>query len=143
MPIPIKLANISNYKFICTTSYVIENGCKWRTLPKEYGKWHTIYVKFNRWSKNDTIAKAIDFSLWSLILVATKRQKLFNEGNSILLIDSTIIKVSTDANRSRNTQKRSIGRSKWGLTTKLHLCCTASYPVVFRLSPSNSHDANE
>ena len=63
MPIAIKLANISNYKFICTTSYVIENGCKWRTLPKEYGKWHTIYVKFNRWSKNDTIAKAIDFSL--------------------------------------------------------------------------------
>ena len=29
------------------------------------------------------------------------------------------------------------------LTTKLHLCCTASRPVVFRLSPGNSHDAPE
>ena len=28
-----------------------------------------------------------------------------------------------------------------GLTTKLHLCCTASYQVVFRLSPVNSRDA--
>ena len=30
-----------------------------------------------------------------------------------------------------------------GLTTKLHLCCTASCPVVFHLSPGNSHDAPE
>ena len=32
---------------------------------------------------------------------------------------------------------------KIGLTTKLHLCYTASCPVVFRLSPGNSHDAHE
>ena len=32
---------------------------------------------------------------------------------------------------------------KIGLTTKLHLCYTASCPVVFRLSPSNYHDAHE
>ena len=30
-----------------------------------------------------------------------------------------------------------------GLTTKLHLCCKASCPVVFHLSPGNSHDAPE
>ena len=29
------------------------------------------------------------------------------------------------------------------LTTKSHLCCTASCPVVFRLSPGNSHDAHK
>ena len=85
--------------------YIIENGCKWRALPKKYGKWHTVYVKFNRWSKNSTFAK---------ILSATKKQKLFNKENSVLLIDSTSIKVSLDANRSRNTQKQSIGRSKGG-----------------------------
>ena len=88
---------------MCAMLYIIENGCKWRVLPKKYEKWHTVYVKFNRWSKNGTIAK---------ILAAMKKQKLFNERNSVLFIDSTSIKVSPDANRSRNTQEQSIGRSK-------------------------------
>jgi len=31
--------------------YMCENGCKWRGLPKEYGNWHVIYKRFNRWVK--------------------------------------------------------------------------------------------
>ena len=72
-----------------------------------------------------------------------KKQKLLNEEDYILFIDSTSIKVSPDANRNKNNQEQSIGRSKEGLTTKLHLCCTSSCPVVFRLSPGNSHNAPE
>ena len=90
---------------MCAMLYIVENCCKWRALPKKYGKWHTIYVKFNRLSKNGTISR---------ILAAMKKQKLFNKGNSVLFIDSTSIKVSPDANRSRNTQEQSIGGSKWG-----------------------------
>ena len=51
----------TNYKFTCAMPYVIENGCKWMALPKKYRKWHTVYVKFNRWSQNGTIAKATAF----------------------------------------------------------------------------------
>ena len=51
-----KPAKVSNYKFMCAMLYIIENGCKWRALPKKYGKWHTIYVKFNRWFKNGTLS---------------------------------------------------------------------------------------
>ena len=29
------------------------------------------------------------------------------------------------------------------LTTKLHLCCTVSCPVIFRLSPGNSYNVFE
>ena len=43
MPIPRKPPEISNYQFLCALLYMIENGCKWRALPKKYGKWHTIY----------------------------------------------------------------------------------------------------
>ena len=53
------------------------------------------------------------------------------------------IKVSPDANKNKNNQEQSLGRSKWDMTAKLHLCCTSSCPVVFRLSPGNSHDAPE
>jgi transposase len=31
--------------------YRLENGCKWRKLPKEYGDWHVIYVRANRWAE--------------------------------------------------------------------------------------------
>ena len=58
-----KPAKVSNYKFMCAMLYVIKNGCKQMALPREYENWHTVYVKFNRWSKNGTIAKAIAFFL--------------------------------------------------------------------------------
>jgi len=32
-----------NLKFLNAVLYVAENGCKWRSLPKEYGNWNSIY----------------------------------------------------------------------------------------------------
>ena len=66
MPIARKPAKVSNYEFMCTMLYIIENGCKWRALPKKYGNWHTIYMKLSRWLKNSTSAKAITFFLQNL-----------------------------------------------------------------------------
>ena len=103
MPIARKPAKISNYQFMCAMIYVIENGCKWRVLPKKYGNWHTIYIRFSKWSRNGTIAK---------ILEAMKKQKLLNEEDYIFFIDSMSIKVSPDANRNTNNQKQSIGPSQ-------------------------------
>ena len=59
MPIARKSAKVSNYKFMCAILYIIENGCKWMALPKGYGKWQTVYVKFNRWFKNGTIDRIL------------------------------------------------------------------------------------
>ena len=52
------------------------------------------------------------FCLKNFILAATRKQKLFNKEGSVFFIDSTNIKVSSDVNRSRNTQEHSIGDSK-------------------------------
>ena len=57
MPIARKQAKIQNYKFMCAMLYIIENSFKWRALPKKDGKWHTVYAKFNRWSKNGSYEK--------------------------------------------------------------------------------------
>ena len=35
--------------------YIVENGCKWESLPKEYGDWHVIYVRTNRWAKKGVL----------------------------------------------------------------------------------------
>ena len=52
MPIARRPAKISNYKFMCTRLYTIKNDCKWRVLPKKYGNWHIIYMRFSRWSQS-------------------------------------------------------------------------------------------
>ena len=35
--------------------YVLAQGCTWRGLPGEFGNWHTIYVRLNRWAKGGVL----------------------------------------------------------------------------------------
>lgn len=106
MPKPRKRPTISNYDFLCALLYVIENGCKWRALPKEYGNWHTVYVRFNRWSKNGTIDR---------IFEALQNENIIDIRTKIVCIDSTSVKVHPDATGARRSNgKQSIGRSKGG-----------------------------
>lgn len=60
MPKQRKKSTISNCDFVRAMLYIFENGCQWRDLPKEFGDWHTIYVRFNRWSKNGTIERIFE-----------------------------------------------------------------------------------
>jgi transposase len=55
--LPTQRGNVSidNLTFINAILYICENGCKWRRLPKEYGNWHVVYKRFNRWVKDGVI----------------------------------------------------------------------------------------
>ncbi|MBB6593516.1 transposase [Ralstonia solanacearum] len=39
--------------------YVAEHGCKWRGLPARFGRWHTIYTRMNRWSRNSGLDRVL------------------------------------------------------------------------------------
>ncbi len=114
--------------------YIIENGYKWRTLPEKYGKWHTIYMRFSRWSQNGTIQR---------IFETLQEMNIIDNRTDVLCLDSTSIKVHSDASGARKTNgEQSIECSKGGLTTKIHLVCTsAKFSFVFLLSAVNRHDA--
>ena len=32
--------------------WILATGSQWRDLPKEYGKWKTVYERFRLWSRN-------------------------------------------------------------------------------------------
>jgi transposase len=87
MPVQRRKAEIENYDFLCAILYIIENGCKWRALPKEYGNWHSIYVKLNRWSKNGTLER---------IFEALQNEGVICVETSIVCLDSTTVKVHPD-----------------------------------------------
>jgi transposase len=97
---------IENIKFINAMLYIIENGCKWRALPEEFGNWHTIYVRFNRWSKNGVITR---------LFASLQNENIIDIRTEIVHIDSTTIKVHPDAAGAQKASgEQSIGRSKGG-----------------------------
>lgn len=85
-------------------------------------------MKFNQWSKNGTIQRIFD---------EMQKSNMINIRLDVLCINSTSIKVHPDAAGARKSSgEQSIGRSKGGLTTKIHLCCASErYAFVFHLSP--------
>ncbi len=41
-------------RFIEAVLWVAQTGAYWSDLPKEFGSWHGIYVRFIRWSQDGT-----------------------------------------------------------------------------------------
>ena len=37
-----------------------EQGCPWRGLPKQFGNWHTLYTRRNRWSKSGVLDRVFE-----------------------------------------------------------------------------------
>jgi transposase len=52
---PVQRGNvrIDNLTFLNAIFYIVENGCKWRKLPKSFGPWSTIYMRMRRWADNE------------------------------------------------------------------------------------------
>jgi hypothetical protein len=79
---------VDNITFINALPYICENGCKWRRMPKEYGRWHVIYKRFSRWVK-DGITGRLFRELHADGVVETARP--------VLLPDSMSVPVHPDA----------------------------------------------
>lgn len=64
---------IATRKFLNAVFWKIKTGVPWRDLPKRYGKWKTIYNRFNRSAKAnyfETIFKTLQIEVdneWNMI----------------------------------------------------------------------------
>jgi transposase len=60
--LPVQRGNVrvSKLVFLNAILYTAENGCKWRKLPKEFGSWHTIYMRMRRWVEHDIWPRVLD-----------------------------------------------------------------------------------
>ena len=38
-----------NRKFLEAVLWIARTGSPWRDLPQEFGHWHRVYVRYNRW----------------------------------------------------------------------------------------------
>jgi transposase len=87
--LPVQRGNvrISNLTLINAVLYVAENSCKWRALPPEFGRWHTIYTRLRRWAENGTLSRLFE---------ALQKHRLIRIKVECLGLDSTIVKVHPD-----------------------------------------------
>ena len=77
---------IDNRDMLNALLYRCKNGCSWRDLPKEFGKWHTIYVRFSRWAKGGVLQR---------VYAALSEGGLLHA--DAYALDSTSVKVHPDA----------------------------------------------
>jgi putative transposase len=74
--------------------YILYEGCRWRSLPKEYPPWQTVYYWFNRWRKDGTLESIRQH------LVAILREKLKrNAKPSAGIIDTQTVKTAAYAHK--------------------------------------------
>src|SRR5208282_2337686 len=79
--------SMTNLQLLNALLYVVEHGCKWRGLPKDFGNWHTIYTRMNRWSKAGVLDRVFARLQQEHILAIRIEQ---------VCLDSTTIKVHPD-----------------------------------------------
>jgi len=89
-----------NLTFLNAILYMAENGGKWRSLPKEYGNWNSIYKRANRWAKQGVLDR---------VFVALQKEQIIQIKVEHVSLDSTMINLNyspttgqmgTEANRS-------------------------------------------
>ena len=108
--------------------WVLRSGPPWRDLPETFGPYTTCYNRFVRWRRAGVWGRIID------ALAAAHEA-------AVQMIDTSIVRVHQHGACTTRNQRQSMGRSRGGLTSKIHaLVDSNGLPVRLALSPGEAHD---
>ena len=121
-----------NRLFVDAVLWIARTGSPWRDLMLGFGAWNSVYVRFSRWAKK---------GVW-------ERSFQGVGGRSRLRIPDHRLDHRAGApacgRRKRGTQNQAIGRSRGGLTSKVHIAVDAlGNPLRFILTPGQRHDITQ
>lgn len=87
--LPVQRGNVKlpNLQVLNAILYVAEQGCKWRGLPKRFGRWHSVYMRMNRWAKSGVLDRVFE---------DLQQQQIVRIKIQALSLDSTSVKVHPD-----------------------------------------------
>jgi transposase len=101
--LPVQRGNVrlTNLQVLNAILYVAEQGCKWRGLPKRFGRWHTIYVRMNRWAKSGVLDRVFE---------QLQLEQIVRINIEAFSLDSTSVKVHPDGTGAlKKTGHRPLG----------------------------------
>ncbi|MEU8957970.1 IS5 family transposase [Streptomyces sp. NPDC048518] len=127
----------------------LRTGAPWRDVPERYGPWQTVYERFARWESDGTWVKLLEY--------VQVRDDAVGRVEWTVAIDSTINRAHQHAagapkkgsqngdepeDPSRSQARQALGRSRGGLTTKVHLAVDGrGLPLSIVLTPGNTKTA--
>jgi len=94
-------------KVINAVLYVVNTGCAWRYLPKEYPPWKTVYDYFRSW-----IFAGVWKEMHELLKKRTRVLSGKEEDPSYLIIDSQSVRASSGEELGYDGFKRIRGRKR-------------------------------
>ena len=108
--------------------WVLRSGAPWRDLPNDFGPYTTCYNRFVRWRRAGVWGRIMD-------ALATAHDA------SVQMIDTSIVRVHKHGACIIRNRRQSMGRSRGGLTSKIHAVVdTNGLPVRLALTAGEAHD---
>ncbi|WP_157865845.1 IS5 family transposase [Mesorhizobium japonicum] len=109
--------------------WVLRSGAPWRDLPERYGPRTTCYNRFVRWRKA---------GVWDRLMADITKA----HDGEIQMIDSTSVRAHQQAaTAKKGGADNCLGRSRGGLTTKIHVVVDAQgLPIRLGLTAGQAHD---
>lgn len=99
-----------NRLFVNGVLWVLRSGAHWHDVPERYGKWKTQHQRFSRWSKA---------GVWDRVFADLIDNPMTND---YVMLDSRLVSAHQQAATGKGgDQNQALGRSRGGLTTKIHM----------------------
>ena len=106
LPVPRDNVRVSNRHVPNTIQDVAEPGCKWRGVPPWFGRWHPLYPRMKRQSKNGVLNQGFEH--------LQKQRRVQIKLEEAVSLDSTIERVHPDGPGVRRKTVRRLSASPAG-----------------------------
>jgi transposase len=112
--------------------YFSVHNISWRALPERFGKWNSVWKRFDRLSKAGVFETFFDHLA-----------SLSSSAHLVQMFDSTIVRAHVSAAGAKGGKKgQALGRSRGGFTTKTHLRTDFDgHMIAFDLTGGEKGDA--
>ncbi|MGW2206900.1 IS5 family transposase [Streptomyces sp. NPDC001774] len=110
-------------------------GTAWRDVPERYGPWATLHTRFRRWTADGTFDR--------MLRAAQAKADAAGDVEWLVSVDSTVVRAHQHAAGApkRGLRAPALGRSRGGLTSKIHLACDGrGRPLAFVVTGGNTND---
>ncbi|WP_328490779.1 IS5 family transposase [Streptomyces zaomyceticus] len=109
-------------------------GTAWRDVPERYGPWATLHTRFRRWAADGTFDR--------MLRAAQAKADAAGDVEWLVSVDSTVVRAHQHAAGARKGGRDpALGRSRGGLTSKIHLACDGrGRPLAFVVTGGNTND---
>ena len=114
--------------FVEAVVFILSTGVAWEDLPERFGKPGSVYRRFRRWAQQ---------GIWDALF----ESGVPTDALETVMVDATITKAQRFASGARGGGEEDLGRSRGGLTTKVHtLVDGRGRPLCYLLTPGQAAD---